>query len=483
MANEILINSTAQETRVALVEDGVLQELSIERSKHLGLVGNIYLGKVLRVLPGMQAAFIDIGLHRAGFIHAAELSRAAITQDIRELLREGENIVVQIIKDPIGSKGARLTRFISLPSRLLVYMPDAENTGVSQRIEDVQERERLKEIIDQLSAQQFSALKGSFIVRTAAERAQFAEFEQDMHYLQQLWQNIQARIKSQKKVSCVYEELPLELRVLRDRIQANVERIRVDSQPILLKMQQFCDDFSLNERHLLEYYNSERPLFELFRLEEEIQAALHRKVDLPSGGHIVIDQTEAMTTIDVNTGGFVGHRNLEETVFKTNLEAAHVLARQLRVRNIGGIVIIDFIDMQDVEHREQLLRTLEKALERDTMRVSISGITELGLIQVVRKRTRESLEQMLCDVCHVCHGRGTIKSIETVCNEIFRTVLREVRTYDHNQYLVLASQAVVDYLLEEESASIADLEQKVGKTLRFQVDSQYQQEQFDIVLL
>lgn len=483
MSNEILVNITPQETRVAMVEDGAVQELHIERSAHRALAGNIYRGKVIRVLPGMQAAFVDIGLDKAGFIRASELCQSTPTKDIRSLVREGQSLIVQILKDPIASKGARLSAFLSLPSRCLVYMPHLRSVGVSQRLECEQERTRLKTLVEQLMATHYPDLAGSFIIRTAAENVSAEDLQKDITYLKRLWDSLQDSLSSKQGIACVYQNLPLSLRVLRDRVSPGIDKIRVDSYENLQKMQQFCQSFLPSYKDLLERYRGDRPLFDVYRIEDEIKAALERSVSLPAGGYLVIDQTEAMTTVDVNTGAFVGHSNLEETIFKTNLEAATVLARQLRLRNIGGIIIVDFINMQDEEHQQQLLRTLEKALAKDSTRVSISGVTELGLVQIVRKKTRESLAQTLCEVCPSCEGSGRVKSVETVCYEIFRAILREARTYDHDNYLILASQQVVDYLLDEESAKVADLEQFIGKTLSFQVESQYQQKQFNIVLL
>lgn len=483
MSDEILVNATPIETRVAMVENGVLQELMIERTEKRGLVGNIYRGKVVRVLPGMQAAFVDIGLEKAAFIHAGDIDKSAgeNTQDIRELLRQGQTITVQITKDPISSKGAKITAFLSISSRYLVYMPDIDKIGISQRIDDETERERLKEIVATLASESFPELNGSFIVRTAAEQAEPEALKKDMAFLSKLWLSISAE-KSQAP-SLVHEDLPLSLRILRDNVREHLEKIRVDSRETLAKMQNFCNKFMPDTTSLLELYPGGRPIFELYGVEAELGKALSRKVELKSGGYLIFDQTEAMTTIDVNTGGFVGHRNLEETLFKTNLEAARALARQLRVRNLGGIIIVDFIDMQDEEHKRQVHRSLEKNLAKDFTRTAITGVTELGLVQVVRKRTRESLEQILCEDCQVCHGRGTVKSAETVCYEIFRAILREARTYDHDAYLVSASQSVVDRLLDEESANVADLEQFIGKTIQFQVESLYTQEQYDVILM
>ncbi len=482
MSDEILINATPMETRVAIINNGMLQEVFIERTQRRGIVGNIYFGKVVRVLPGMQAAFVDIGLERASFLHVKDLQNPE-NKTIQELLHEGQCLNVQVNKDPIGTKGARVSALLSVSSRYLVYMPDLEKSGISQRIDDEQERERLKHLLLALLENRQEDADGNYIVRTAAEGAGAEELKQDMAFLRRLWLNLKQSMTVNKAPCCIYQDLAISERVLRDYLLVDIEKIRVDSRETIQRMQAFCDDFVPESKALLEWYPGERPILELYSIEDDLQRALSRKVELKSGGYLVFDQTEAMTTIDVNTGAYVGHRNLEETIFKTNLEAATALARQLRVRNLGGIIIIDFIDMQDEEHRRQVLRTLEKGLAKDHTRTALTGVTELGLVQVVRKRTRESLEQMLCEDCQTCHGRGTIKSTETVCYEIFRAILREARAYDHDAYLVLASQSVVDRFLDEESSNVADLEDFIGKSIQFQVESAYTQEQFDVILL
>ena len=487
MSGEVLINLTPMETRVALVENGVLQEALIERSRRRGIVGNIYKGKVVRVLPGMQAAFVDIGLERAAFIHAHEVMPPGTSngeqQSIGQLLHEGQALVVQVTKDPIGSKGARLTTHLSVPSRYLVYMPESPHHGVSQRIEDERERERLKAVLETSIEQQSIEVTGGFIVRTAAEGVGEEELVSDMHFLLRLWRKVGQRKETASPTSVVYDDLPLFIRTLRDVMRDDIEKVRIDSRENFTKLVEFAEEFMPDAVERIEYYPGERPIFDLYSVEDEIQKALGRKVQLKSGGYLVIDPTEAMTTIDVNTGGYVGHRNLEETIFKTNLEAATAIARQLRLRNLGGIIIIDFIDMEDVEHQRQVLRVLEKALERDHAKTKCTGVTELGLVQLTRKRTRESLEQTLCEACSTCAGRGTLKTPETVCYEIFREILREERAYSAETYMVLASQPVVDRLLDEESSSVADLETFINKTIRFQVEQHYSQEQYDIVLM
>lgn len=513
MSEEILVNVTPQETRVAVVENGLLQEVYIERSQKRGLVGNIYKGKVSRVLPGMQAAFIDIGLERTGFLHSSDIAGSHEDKNdtevknpgdvpIASLLTEGQEILVQVIKDPLGTKGARLTTRLSIPSRYLVYIPDNRTIGISQRIEDEAERERLRNIItsyntryDRLAAgdnnvvvhtalRESDALaKGGFIVRTAAEGVSEDDLYKDIEFLIKICDSTLIRAENTFPPGVVYEDLPLVMRTMRDLVSDNIEKIRIDSRETHQRVMEFSKQFIPEFLGRIEYYTGENPILNMYSVDDEIQKSLNRKVQLKSGGHLVIDQTEAMTTIDVNTGAFVGHRNLEETIFKTNLEAAQTIARQLRLRNLGGIIIIDFIDMQDPEHGRQVLRALERHLERDHSKVALSEITSLGLVQLTRKRTRESLEHVLCEPCSTCHGRGTIKTAETVCYEIFREILREVRQFDAQKLLVVASQGVVDLLTDDETASVAELEVFIGRPISFQVEPVYTQEQYDIVLL
>jgi ribonuclease G len=515
MSEEILINVTPQETRVAVVENGVLQEVYVERTRRRGLVGNIFSGRVSRVLPGMQAAFIDIGLERTGFLHISDMgstveeleigeaSAEPETGSIEAVLREGQELLVQVIKDPLGSKGARLTTRLSIPSRYLVFIPDQPTIGISQRIEDEVERERLREIImryragirklavgDEHNVVVHTALReteilsrGGFIVRTAAEGVNEEDIFKDIEFLHKLWNSISVRAKTARPPTTVYEDLPLVMRTMRDLVHSEIEKVRIDSKETYQRVMEFAKQFIPEFLARIECYSGERPLLDLYSVEDEIQKSLNRKVQLKSGGHLVIDQTEAMTTIDVNTGAFVGHRNLEETIFKTNLEAAQAIARQLRLRNLGGIIIIDFIDMQEAEHARQVLRALEKHVERDHSKVTIGELTSLGLVQITRKRTRESLEHVLCEPCPTCKGRGTLKTTESVCYEIFREILREVRQFDAQKLLVVASQPVVDRLLDDESTSVAELEEFIGRPITFQVEPLYTQEQYEIVLL
>ncbi|EKE85390.1 ribonuclease G [Idiomarina xiamenensis] len=489
MSAEILMNVTPTESRVVLIENGILQEVHIERQAKRGLVGNIYVGKVSRVLPGMQAAFVDIGLEKAAFLHASDIithienveeldHQQLPAKDIAELVRAGQHILVQVVKDPLGTKGARLTTDITIPSRYLVLMPQSHHVGVSQRIEGEEERERLKRI-----AAEYCDEHGGFIVRTAGEGVSDEELIHDAQFLRRLWTTIQKRRKGLRRVGMIYEDLSLACRVLRDFVGEEIERIRVDSRVTYEMLLEFIDEFIPELHSKLEYYAGERPIFDLFDVENEIQRALDRKVELKSGGYLIIDQTEAMTTIDINTGGFVGHRNLEQTIFNTNTEATQAIARQLRLRNLGGIIIIDFIDMQNADHRRRVQQSLEQALARDRAKISVNGFTTLGLMELTRKRTRESLEHVLCGECSVCQGRGTIKTVETVCYEIMREIVRVNRAYAADKFVVYASAVVAEALLNEESHALAELEVFVGKQVKVQVEPLYSQEQFDVVMM
>jgi len=488
MSSEILVNVTPNETRAAVVDNGVLQDVFIERTECRGIVGNIYKGKVCRVLPGMQAAFVEIGLERAAFLHASDISipkgqigdlKESEVPPISTLLREGQQVLVQVIKDPLGTKGARLTTQLSVSSRYLVYMPDTNGVGVSLKIEGEKERARLKSCL----VSQLEQKTGGYILRTAAEGVTEEELLLDLNYLHRMWKNIQQQRPTAKLGQSLHEDLPLALRALRDLFTDDIERIRIDSSETYQKAIHFSQALIPECTDRIEHYKGEHPLFELFSVEAEIQKALERKVPLKSGGYLIFDQTEAMTTVDVNTGGFVGYKNQEETIFKTNLEAAQAIARQLRVRNLGGIIILDFIDMDVIEHREQVLRTLEKAMEADRARHNICGVSELGLVEMTRKRTRESLEHILCEPCPCCTGKGYTKSAETVCYEIFREIIREAKQYEASQFLVLASQDVIDRLNDEDSTHVAELEQFIGKAILFQFEPQYTREQFNVVLM
>ncbi len=484
MSEEILINVTPQEARVAAVYLGAVQELHIERASQRGLVGNVYLGRVSRVLPGMQSAFIDIGLERAAFLHVGdiwEMRQHESQRPIEKVLHEGQNLLVQVIKDPIGSKGARLSTQISLAGRFLVYLPQETRIGISQKIEDEAEREMLRDRLTRLLPQDEL---GGFIIRTMANIAEDMELAADVEYLHTLWDAIRERSKTSGGVTLVYQELDLALRVLRDHATVETSRILVDSRETYVRMQEFADQFTRNMVDKLNHYTAERPLFDLYGVEEEVEKALARRVDLKSGGYLIVDQTEALTTIDVNTGGFIGGRNFDDTIFKTNLEAAQAIARQLRLRNLGGIIILDFIDMENRGHKEAVLAELSRALARDRTRMTINGFTSLGLVEMTRKRTRESLARVLCESCPMCQGRGQVKTAQTVCYEILRSVVREARQFnDAREFRVLASLQVIDLFLEEESQNLAQLSDFIGKPISLQVETLYTQEQYDIILL
>jgi ribonuclease G len=554
MSEEILINVTPEETRVAIVENGVLQEVHIERSRTRGIVGNIYKGRVVRTLPGMQAAFIEIGLQRAAFLHVSDINvdttddqqtvddapvdedslltvdsnesreRSSLAaedeavsqnrtgdfpdddvevlelvdnqderkrsssngrpgpqeQRIDEVLREGQELIVQVIKDPIGNKGARLTTQITLPARYLVYMPGTARIGVSQKIADLPTRRHLRTLI--MNAKE-SGDPGGYIVRTLAEAATEEEIRTDIRYLRRVWGVCNEQIKHSRGDFLIHEDLPLAIRAMRDLVRDSVEKIRIDSRETFNRAQEFVMNFIPEIQSCIEYYPGERPIFDLYSIEDEIQKALERKVPLKSGGYLVIDQTEAMTTIDVNTGTYVGRKSLEDTLYKTNLEAAQAIARQLRLRNIGGIIIIDFIDMLDAEHRRQVLRALEKSLSRDRTKVYMTEMSPLGLVELTRKRTRESLEHLLCQPCPVCSGRGMLQTGQTVCYQIFREILREARQYGADEYLVVASQVVIDLLLDEEAPSLMKLQEFIGKPIHLKVEPAFHQEQYDVVLI
>jgi len=484
MSEAILINITPQETRVALILQGAVQELHIERTLSRGMAGNVYLGKVARVLPGMQSAFIDIGLERAAFLHVADIWEARghgpTPTPIERLLYDGQAITVQVIKDPIGTKGARLSTQISIAGRMLVYLPQDSHIGISQRIENELEREALREKVQRLMQPEE---KGGFIIRTMAEDASDTDLATDVEYLRKTWATILQQAKTKPAPTLLYQDLSLAQRVLRDFVGDETSSIQVDSRENFQMLQAFGTTFTPSVLPKLVHYTGERPLFDLYGVEEEIQRALGRRVDLKSGGYLIVDQTEAMTTIDVNTGSFVTGRNFDDTIFKTNLEAAHAIARQLRLRNLGGIIILDFIDMENAEHKTAVLSELNKAIARDRTKISVSGFSALGLVEMTRKRTRESLAHILCEPCPACGGKGQVKTARTVCYEILRELLREAKQFNPREFRILASQLVVDMFLEEESQHLAMLGDFIGKPISLQVETIYHQEQYDVILM
>lgn len=495
MQQDILINWSPQETRVAIVETGAVQELHVERTLERGLVGNVYLGKVARVLPGMQSAFIDIGLERAAFLHVADLmsSVAARHADdkgepapvvpIEKQVFEGQSLLVQVIKDPIGTKGARLSSQISIAGRLLVFLPQDQHIGVSQKI-PFEQREALRQRLQGLAeAAAQDGKTGGFILRTNGEDASDTELGEDIAYLCKTWARIKDASTRLPPKSLLHQDLSLLQRVLRDLVSETTQTIRIDSAEQFKKLQTFGQEFMPSAVDKLQLYKGERPIFDLFNIDEEVGKALGRRVDLKSGGYLIVDQTEALTTVDVNTGGFVGARNFDETIFKTNLEAAGAIARQLRLRNLGGIVIADFIDMTREDHREAVLAEFRKQLARDRVKTMVSGYSALGLVEMTRKRTRESLAHMLCEPCPVCDGKGSVKTARTVTYDILREILREARQFNPREFRVIASPDVIDVLLDEESQHLAGLSDFIGKPISLQAEGAMSQEQYDIVLL
>ncbi len=491
MQQDILINWSPQETRVAVIEAGAVQELHVERTQGRGLVGNVYLGKVARVLPGMQSAFIDIGLERAAFLHVADLwhrqeggeppAQARTGQapvPIEKQVFEGQALMVQVIKDPIGTKGARLSTQISIAGRHLVFLPQDDHIGVSQKI-PAEQRDALRARLQALVGE----AAGGFILRTNAEDSSDAELGEDIAYLRKTWGRIKDASMRLPPKSLLHEDLTLLQRVLRDLVGEATQSIRIDSREQHDKLLAFGREFMPKAAERLQLYKGERPIFDLYSVDEEIARALGRRVDLKSGGYLIIDQTEALTTVDVNTGGYVGARNFEDTIFKTNLEAAQAIARQLRLRNLGGIVIADFIDMGRAEHQEAVLAELRKQLARDRVKTMTGGFSPLGLLEMTRKRTRESLAHMLCEPCPSCQGKGIVKTPRTVAYDILREILREARQFNPREFRVVAAPAVIDLLLDEESPHLAGLSDFIAKPISLQAEGGLGPEQFDIVLL
>ncbi len=483
---DILINWTPQETRVAIVENGAVQELHLERTLERGLVGNIYAGKVARVLPGMQSAFVEIGQERAAFLHVADMQpetggRAGhdAPTPIEKRLFEGQTLMVQVIKDPIGTKGARLSTQISIAGRLLVYLPQDSHIGISQKIGSPEQREQLRQRLSEM----VGAGGGGYIVRTNAEDASDADLQDDVDYLRKTWAGIRERAQGAAPGALLYEDLHLVQRVLRDLVNDQTQSIRIDSEAQFKTLSGFGREFTPGAVSRLQHYRGERPIFDLYNIDQEIDRALARRVDLKSGGYLIIDQTEALTTIDVNTGGFVGARNFDDTIYKTNLEAALAIARQLRLRNLGGIIILDFIDMTREDHRQAVLAELRKQMARDRAKSTMSGFSPLGLVEMTRKRTRESLAHMLCQVCPTCEGRGQVRTARTVCYDILREILREARQFNPQGFRVVAAPAVVEMMLDEESTHLAGLSDFIGKPISLRAESSMSPEQYDIVLL
>ena len=485
MSEEILINVTPQETRVAVMQLGVVQDLHIERGSSRGIVSNVYLGKVKRVLPGMQSAFIDIGLERSAFLHVADIWENSHNGDtakpIEKVLFEGQTLLVQVIKEPIGSKGARLSTQLSIAGRLLVYLPQETHIGVSQRIESEEQREALRARSASRAAAGASGRlhhphRGGSVGGTGFCRR---------HRLsgQAVGQSAGCCQNRQRAATAVSGTRHQPARAARFRQPGNHAHPGRFAQHLPEDAGIRASLQSRSRATSSSTIPASRPLFDLYGVEEEIERALSKRVDLKSGGYLIIDQTEALTTIDVNTGGFVGLRNFDDTIFKTNLEATQVIARQLRLRNLGGIIICDFIDMDTQEHRDAVLEEFKKALARDHTRITVNGFSSLGLVEMTRKRTRESLAHVMCEPCPTCQGRGEVKTAQTVCYEILREILREARQFNAREYRILGSQQVIDLFLDEESQALAMLSDFIAKPISMQVETMYSQEQYDVILM
>ncbi|MCQ9329818.1 ribonuclease G [Pelistega suis] len=487
MSEQILVNTTPFETRVAVIEQGTLQEIHIERANQRGKVGNVYLGKVVRVLPGMQSAFVDIGLEKAAFIHIADLRENRIARNnglpqlqIEKILFEGQPIMVQVIKDAINNKGARLSNQISIAGRILVYMPFDNHIGVSQKIESETDRDRLKEYVSSLIPKDE---KGGYIIRTQAEMASEEEIKRDIDYLSLRWRKLQEAIQTQAAPCLIYQDLDLVERVMRDIVTPDTRSVSIDSRSAYQHLVDWAKVYTPEISDKIQHYSGNKPLFDTANIEDEITMALARRVNLKSGGYLMIDQTEALTSIDVNTGGFVGWRNFNDTIFKTNLEASIEIARQLRLRNLGGIIIIDFIDMDNLEHQEAVLSELKKALANDRTRTSLNGFSPLGLVEMTRKRTRDSLTTLLTEPCPTCDSRGYVRTPKTIAYTIMREILREARQFNPKEFRLILSPQVIDLFLDEESNYLAMLDDFIGKPISLEVDNSYTQEMYDIVLL
>ena len=494
MANELIINVTSQETKVALLEDRVLAELYIERTKGRGIMGNIYKGKVVKVLPGMQAAFVDIGLEKAAFLYVSDVYGGMedyeemgfmgmempiyfnSSSQIEDLLSEGQEILVQVSKEPLGTKGTRITSHITLPGRYLVFMPMVDHVGVSRRIKDEKERRRLREI-----AQSIKPPNSGLIVRTASEGSESEEIRNDIEFLLHLWNNIQKKKENSTAPCLIHSDLTMVLRVIRDILSFQVNRIIIDSKEEYDNIISFINTYMPKQKYEIILYGNNEPIFDAYGIEMEIDKILGRKIWLKSGGYIVIDMSEALVAIDVNTGRYVGKRNLADTLLKTNLEAAKEIAYQLRLRNIGGIIIIDFIDMEREGDREKVYQVLEEATKKDRQKTNIFKISELGLVEMTRKRTRENISRILGEPCSYCEGSGLIKSKTTVCYEIFREIERTASELGGHNIVVEVNPEVADLLYEEERVGVDELEKKLRKKIIIKGKAGFHQEQFNII--
>ncbi|MBW0454242.1 MAG: Rne/Rng family ribonuclease [Candidatus Kinetoplastibacterium crithidii] len=479
---DILISTTCFETRVAILENSIIQELHIEHNMQRNIVGNIFIGKVIRVLPGLQSAFIDIGLDKAAFIHISDFRENRhenmMTPSIEKFIFPGETILVQVIKDQIGTKGARVSTQISIAGRILVYLPFDNCLGVSQKIKLETDREKIKTRVQSL----INYNRGGFIIRTQAEEATDEEISTDLKYLNKLWENIIETAKSNRSPSLIYKDLDLPHKTLRDMVTQKTRAINIDSYHVAKNLLNWAKIFNPSITEKIHHYDKERSIFEAANIDQEINTALSKKVELKSGGYLIIEETEALTSIDVNTGGFVGGKNFKDTIFRTNLEATQAIARQLRLRNLGGIIIVDFIDMDDQDHKNAVLKELQKSISKDRTKITLSEFSQLGLVEMTRKRTRESLTNQLCEPCNICQSRGMIKTSRTICYEILREVVKESKQFNPKEFRIIASQKIVDMFLEE-SQYLTIIEDQIKKPISLIVENGYYQEQYDIALL
>lgn len=496
MNSDLIINSTPVETRVALIENGVISDLVIERQKDKGLVGSIYKGRILRVLPGMQACFVDIGLDRAAFLYVGDIRDDATSNDeliidddeeekesarvsnkspIQDLVKEGQEILVQVAKDPIGTKGARITMHISLPGRNLVYMPTVAHIGISRRIEKEEERKRLKEIVKSLRPP-----GGGFIVRTACEGVSQKNIKNDLEFLTKLWKEIGRNYEKRSGAGLVHADLDVELRAVRDLFTEDVKRLIVDNPKSQKKILKFIQQFMPKLKNNVELYSGDEPIFDHFGVELEISRALGRKVWLKSGGYIIVDEAEALVAIDVNTGRYVGKRNLEDTITKTNLEAVKEIAYQLRLRNCGGIIVLDFIDMEKESNQEKVITALKEEFLKDRAKTNVLNMSSLGIVEMTRKRTRESLVRTLCEPCSYCDGKGFIKSKTTICYELFRELHRDQDDKAAEAIELHVHPEIADWLYDEEREMLEETEEKLGRRIIIKTEEKFHLEQFEV---
>jgi len=519
MSVELLVNVAPFETRIARIENGLAEEIYIERER--GLKGNIYKGRVQRVLPGIQAAFVDIGMEKAGFLYAGDIATAKTNESkgndelnhanlehseledtdlehdnesgdettspassprrnappVANLVKDNQEIMVQVSREPIASKGPRMTSQIGLAGRYLVYLPQLDHIGIAKRLEDIDERERLLGI-----CQSMELAQGGIIIRTVAEGKDEVELRQDLDYLLRLWADIEKRTKSAPRGSLIHKELNLYLRVMRDYVDSDIEKIHIDSREAYEAMKKFARRFMPEVAKKLYFYPGDRPIFDVYGVEATIEGALKRRVPLKSGGHLIIDQTEALIAIDVNSGSFVGSKNMEETGFKTNLEAVHEIVHQLRLRNLGGIIVVDFIDMQEEENKQKLMEVFAEALKRDKAKNHIVQLSELGLVEMTRKRTRESLGRILLTECNSCHGIGLSKSLKTICYQLFREVVAEARAYPCEKLTLIAHPRLIDLMLGEENESVMQLETFLSKEIAMESNEEFEIDHYEIVL-